>query len=276
MVLNHARLPDSATAAGGRSLAVRTAEEDANRCSPVHSRETILRALALVRKGHTPSEIARALGVARASVRSWASGDLPRSVTQPTGPPDPDRLPAEYVYLLGLYLGDGCLSCTRKGVFKLRVFLDAKYPGIIGECQHAIGAVRPGATVGIAIRPGNGAVEVYSYWKAWAALFPQHGPGKKHHRSIVLASWQERLVDRNPGLLLRGLIHSDGCRFMNTGSKGWRNPRYSFSNRSADIHGIFCAACDRLGLRWTTAPHTVYVSRKEDVERLDRLVGPKA
>ena len=69
-------------------------------------------------------------------------------------------------------------------------------------------------------------------------------------------------------------LHSDGCRFMNTGTNR-RNPRYSFSNRSRDIRGIFCDACARLGLRWTTSPHTVYVSRKADVARLDEFIGPK-
>jgi hypothetical protein len=39
--------------------------------------------------------------------------------------------------------------------------------------------------------------------------------------------------------------------------------------------GAVPSACDRLGLRWTTAPYTVYVSRKADVERLDGFVGPK-
>jgi hypothetical protein len=90
----------------------------------------------------------------------------------------------------------------------------------------------------------------------------------------VLEEWQEHLVDAHPEALLRGLIHSDGCRFVNTG-RNWSNPRYSFSNRSADIRGIFCRACDRLELRWTLAPHTVYVSRKVDVARLDSFVGPK-
>jgi hypothetical protein len=104
---------------------------------------------------------------------------------------------------------------------------------------------------------------------------PQHGPGKKHDRPIVLAPWQVALVDRDPEQLLRGLIHSDGCRFINTGTS-WRNPRYSFSNRSADIRGIFCNACARLGLRWSSSPHTVYVSRKADVAVLDQFIGPKA
>jgi hypothetical protein len=32
----------------------------------------------------------------------------------------------------------------------------------------------------------------------------------------------------------------------------------------------------QLGLRWTTAPpESVYVSRKEDVAKLDEFVGPK-
>jgi hypothetical protein len=40
----------------------------------------------------------------------------------------------------------------------------------------------------------------------------------------VLEDWQHELVARSPDLLLRGLIHSDGCRFINTG-RNWTNPR---------------------------------------------------
>ena len=42
-----------------------------------------------------------------------------------------------------------------------------------------------------------------------------------------------------------------------------------------DILGIFCDTCDLLGVHWTTAPRTVYVSRKDDVEFLDTFIGPK-
>jgi hypothetical protein len=52
-------------------------------------------------------------------------------------------------------------------------------------------------------------------------------------------------------------------------------PRYSFSNRSADARRIFCDACDVLGLRWTAAPDTIYISRKADVARMDEFIGPK-
>jgi hypothetical protein len=95
-------------------------------------------------------------------------------------------------------------------------------------------------------------------------------------RRIELTDWQRALADRWPGQLLRGLIESDGCRFQNTGRGRWSHPRYSFSNHSADIHGIFRTACDQLGLRWTEAkPYTTYVSRVADVARLDTFVGPK-
>jgi len=106
-------------------------------------------------------------------------------------------------------------------------------------------------------------------------VFPQHGPGKKHERPIALEQWQTDLVLQDPRWLLRGLIQSDGCRFLNTG-RNWRHARYSFSNYSDDIRAIFCHACDLLGVRWTTAPRTVYVSRKADVALLDEFIGPKS
>jgi hypothetical protein len=103
---------------------------------------------------------------------------------------------------------------------------------------------------------------------------PQHGPGKKQHRLIVLAEWQQQLVDRWPEQLIAGLIHSDGCRFQNTGMN-WSAPRYAFKQISADIREIFCKACDQLGVAWTPANETIYVSRKADVAVLDRFIGPK-
>ena len=196
------------------------------------------------------------------------------------------ELPESYVYLLGIYLGDGCISAHRRGVFRLRVFLDSGYPGIVDEVVAAMAEVMPGNRVARHCHPSNYAtadggaktcVGVSSYSKSWPCLFPQHGPGKKHERRIALAGWQWELVERSPELLLRGLIHSDGCRFMNTGRGGWRNPRYSFSNLSPGIRWIFFDVCDLLELHATwAAPKTIYVSRKADVARMDEFIGPKA
>jgi hypothetical protein len=140
----------------------------------------------------------------------------------------------------------------------------------------------PDSSVG-RVRKLRNYFEVYSYSRSWPCLFPQHGPGKKHQRRIWLAEWQQSLAERWPEALIRGLIQSDGCRFINTGRGGWRHPRYLFSNVSSDITSIFCTACDCLGLRWTAAPPSneskaisIYVSRKDDVARIDEFVGPKA
>jgi hypothetical protein len=117
-------------------------------------------------------------------------------------------------------------------------------------------------------------VELYSYSKALPCLFPHHAAGPKHLRRITLSAWQEQLVRTAPQFLLCGLVHSDGCRFQNTGRQ-WSHPRHAFSNLSPDIRLIFRNACDLLGLRWTTSGRIVYVSRKADVEQMDRFIGPK-
>jgi hypothetical protein len=179
-----------------------------------------------------------------------------------------------YAYLLGLYLGDGHIVVTKRGVYRFSVFQDQRYRGLIAECRLAMARVRSGGRL-----PGrrfhDGAAEVYSYWKHWPCLFPQHGPGRKHDRPIRLAAWQEEIVIRNPDPLLRGLIHSDGCRVLNT-VKGHVYPRYQFSNRSEDIRAIFCRACDLSGTRWRQSnAETISVSRRPDVRRLDTIIGPK-
>jgi hypothetical protein len=239
----------------------------------VHSERTVRTALQLADIGATATDIARQLGVPRRTVADWLGGALPHSSEPGAGcRHDAVELSLDYVYLLGLYLGDGCISQHRRGVHKLRIFLDVKYPEIIANAAAAIRIVRCGSA-GMLLRPRH-CVEVYSFWKSWPHLFPQHGPGKKHERPIVLADWQEQLVDRWPEQLLRGLIHSDGCRFQNTGTN-WSWPRYAFKQVSADIRNIFCHACDRLGVHWTQAKTTVYVSRKADVAILDEFIGPK-
>jgi len=257
----------------------------------MHRRASVLEALELGATGLSATQISRVMGIPRRTVSDWLNEHVPRVGAASDQCPDcghvghdPNALPPNYVYLLGAYLGDGCLSPHPRGVFKLRVVLDAKYPGIIDEVAAAAESVCPRNPVGRAMRYSIDAqglehescVEVYAYSKSWPCLFPQHGLGRKHDRPIVLASWQQTLVAAAPELFLRGLIHSDGCRFQNTGSGGWSNPRYSFSNASDDIRGIFVSACELLGLHTTLAPRTVYVSRKADVARMDEFVGPKA
>jgi hypothetical protein len=247
----------------------------------MYDRTTVARALALsAEPGACFSAVSAELGIDRSTLRAWIAGRTPHSfgpdtclVCQGTRH-DFELLGADYGYLLGLYLGDGCISAHARDVFRLRVVLDARYPGIIESAREAMASVRGGTAA--VLRRADRCVEVSSYWRSWPCLFPQHGPGKKHDRPIRLAGWQRKLAENRPDQLLRGLIESDGCRFQNTGRGGWSAARYSFSNRSSDIHGIFRLACEALGVRWTAAgDRTTYVSRKADVAKLDEFIGPK-
>jgi hypothetical protein len=181
---------------------------------------------------------------------------------------------ANYAFLLGLCLGDGYIAAHPRGVFRLRIVLDEKYPGITAACVAAIRALTPSNKV--TVLPRKGCVEVGAYSKAWPCLLPHVAPGKKHTRPIVLQRWQRFYVEEHARDFARGLIQSDGCRFTNQGRDGWRHPRYSFWNRSDDIRRLFCDACDVLSLQYTlSGPNVVYVSRKADVARMDEFIGPK-
>jgi hypothetical protein len=181
----------------------------------------------------------------------------------------------KYVYLLGLYLGDGMITPAPRRVFRLRIVLDQKYPGIIERCRDAMRDVS-GLPAGKVQKIG--CIELYGNWKHWICVFPQHGPGRKHLRAIALAPWQLELVHAWPGSFARGLIDSDGCRVINqVQHRKYAYPRYMFCNASPEIRAMFGLACDLLGVKWRQAnSRNLSVARRESVEILDRHVGPKA
>jgi hypothetical protein len=241
-----------------------------------------LRALQLLGDGESLSAVSRATGISRAALREWRHQDPQRRTTgacwmcEQTGPPTR----AGYARLLGYYLGDGCLSQVGS-VHALRVACDRAYPGIIEDVTAAIGEVRPGARVQHVRAPG--VVVVQSYWKHWPCLFPQHGPGRKHERDLVLADWQREIVGQHPADLLRGLFHSDGCRANNwtrrlvAGEmKRYDYPRWQFTNNSRDIQRWCCDALDLVDVPWRQSSwKTISVSTRAGVARLDELLGLK-
>ncbi len=187
--------------------------------------------------------------------------------------------PAAYAYLLGQYLGDGTIVSTRRGVHRLFVTCCAAHPDIIDECSAAIEPVLPGNRVGR--RAKAGAIDVNCYSKHLPCLFPQHGPGRKHSRPIALAPWQATIaLGSHPNRFIRGLVHSDGSRFVNRvrNSRGreYAYVRYQFTNHSDDIRRLFTAACDVLGIEWRPmGRYDVSVARRASVAKLDVMVGPK-
>ncbi|MCL6733773.1 helix-turn-helix domain-containing protein [Streptomyces neyagawaensis] len=250
----------------------------------MYDTSTRRRALALVAQGRSLNSVSRETGVSRAAIRSWQERvePLPRMTTPDPGPPADD--PA-YSYLLGLYLGDGCLSAHPRGGHYLRIACADAWPGLVRLCREAIAQVRPG--VGVYAQQKQGCVMVTSYYPHWPALFPQHGPGKKHERRIVLEPWQQAIVEAHPWEFVRGLIHSDGCRVTNWTTrlvggerKRYEYPRYFFTNKSDDIRRLYTDTLDRLGLEWTHctrhgAPYNISVARKASVALMDAHVGAK-
>jgi hypothetical protein len=190
-----------------------------------------------------------------------------------------------YSYLLGLYLGDGYIVQKPRGGAQLVIVCDLAYPDLIDACWAALVLVSLNPHVTRYRPAGQRCVRLMSAWKHWTALFPQHGPGRKHDRKIELAPWQREVVDRFPGEFLRGLLHSDGCRTVNrfktelpSGRVAeYEYPRWFFSNRSADIRALFCEYCDRLGIGWTQSnPRNISVSHRRSVALLDSFVPAKS
>jgi hypothetical protein len=227
--------------------------------------------------GDNDCAIARQIGVPRTTVRDWRRRPAVRSrdVGAPCGVAhDFSQLPAPaYCYVLGLYLGDGCVSRSNR-VFSLRITLDSKYPAIIERCRQAIDVLMPTQHAGV-LRRSDGCTDVWLCSKHWPCLFPQHGPGRKHTRLIRLEPWQQALVDQATEEFILGLIHSDGCRVV-ANDRGVMSIRYHFSNRSEDIIGLFTAALDALDIPWTrSTKYIVSIYRKAATARLDTFIGPK-
>lgn len=246
-------------------------------------------ALDLSARGLSTYEIARRTGVPSSTVWNWvaypdrALARRARNSSQvetDLGRPWGRGRERAYSYLLGMYLGDGHIVRARRSE-RLSIYCDDAYPGIVEEVGTAIERVLSGTSVWT--RDKGGSIESASCSVHWPCYFPQHGPGRKHERPIVLAHWQREIVERHPRPLLRGLIHSDDWRGMNVAIQHtdlaieYRTyTRYQFTNRSADIRGIFCDACDLLGVRWTQMNRwTISVARRKDVHYLDSFVGPK-
>ncbi|MFG2312203.1 transposase [Streptomyces sp. NPDC048566] len=259
-----------------------------------HGTEIRRQAVALLREGVRNTEVARRFGIPPGTVGYWKHRDRAERGEPATVRPSllcprcdgRDLDEAEYSYLLGLYLGDGHISHYAKHrVPSLVITLDDAWPGIQDSAERALRAVFPhNATCRVRAK---GSHNVKVYFKHLDCLFPQHGPGRKHERPIVLEPWQRDVVDTHPWDLVRGLIHSDGCRIVNWTTrliagerKRYEYPRYFFTNVSDDIRGLFTDTLDKIGVDWTHctrrgAPYNISIARRASVALMDAHVGPK-
>ena len=240
-------------------------------------------ALELTAQGVNDCEISRRLGVPRTTVRDWRK---PRYV-----PRRPRRAPSrcprcwlpatrvefdagDYAELLGIYLSDGCINVGPRAE-RLRIFLDAAHPNVAAETEALLKRCFPENRVGRGSRHNGHMVVLWVYSGHLSCLFPQHGPGKKHQRRILLEPWQDELVATAPWRFLGGCIRTDGCAFINrTGPYEYLS--YDFCNLSRDILDHFERTCRGLGLRPRRTANRIRLNRREDVARMVEHVGIKS
>lgn len=239
----------------------------------------------VINKNHTISEIANIFNVGDSTIRYWLKKyDLKTNNKQKPRLKKPNiknmvisgNNNEEYCYLLGLYLGDGhIVQAKNKRSHKLRFFLDDKYPKIKNECKEALIKLTSNK---VSECRKSGCGEIICYSTQWLELFPQHGPGKKHERHIILEDWQQKIVQENPKPFVKGLIHSDGSRTVNSG-----RVQYEFCNVSADILDLFKWGCNLVNVK-PTGPYkkqnkngfTYNIIRKTYSKILDEFIGPKS
>jgi Homeodomain-like domain len=246
----------------------------------VHAVAVREEALALIAAGVNDCEVGRRLGLPRTTVRDWRrwKPSAPSCATCPRCW-RPSRKPIEftepdYAELLGLYLGDGHIVRTGRSD-RLRLFLDTRYNEIVSEARALLERCFPQHGIGM-FRTGKGTTTILSvYCTHLACLFPQHGAGRKHDRSIVLEPWQTAILEREPWRFLRGSIRSDGCVFVNRTGR-YEYLSYEFSNLSAQIRELFMDACDLVDVEYRAYRRYVRIYRRESVALMQEHVGSKA
>lgn len=154
-----------------------------------------------------------------------------------------------YYYILGQYLGDGCISKHAR-TYRLRIFASIEYPDIIKDIEDCLRILFPLNSIGYCDKPG--CVEISVYSNMLPIMFPHCGDGKKHDRSIELSEIQHNFIREESPLLLKGLFHSDGCYYrQRTLRDGTEVMNYSFSNKSNDIHRIYQLALSHCGIEYS-------------------------
>lgn len=185
----------------------------------------------------------------------------------------------QYSFLLGLYLGDGCLYQLPRTV-QLSIALDSKYAKMNSQiakcfeeffgkspCIHDLSIKRNQKTLSnsISIKYSNVNLPI---------IFPQHGRGRKHLRKIELAEWQKNIIVAEE--IIKGLIYSDGCYSYRSKRKSYH---YEFANKSIDIIEIFVKYLSELNIHYSILDkkniYRVKIDRVEDVSRLFSIIGSK-
>jgi len=232
-------------------------------------------------EGWSQRKIARELNVDSSTVRYWIKQNFKISSHVSSVEHLQDNIKQNkhhYAYILGAYLGDGCIS-THPRSYALRIFTDNDYPEIIQREIDSLQKIFPNNKVNSWKQKYADCTEIKVYNKHHPILFAQHGEANKHTRDVSLHDWQWDIVKEEPECFLIGLIDSDGCEYYHTQVVGGKERSYKmfmFTNMSPDIVNMYSETLKLLNIehtfvRYKTGKVNVYVRKRSDVTKLEEI-----
>lgn len=211
--------------------------------------------MGLFKQGINKLQIAKQTGVPRGTITDWTLGKIDLTVSSQRIELDPalilstpEKIDA-YIYLLGSYLGDGCITQPPTNrVAKLRIACDNTQPFVMQSNREAMAALFSNNDISTQSSKIGNCSYIGVYSTTLYHLFPQavKNGGNKNTRDVSLVGWQLKLLVGREGLFLKGLFHSDGSFFR--GSKKYY--RYQFTNTSKDIIDILRKCLSKLDINY--------------------------
>lgn len=206
--------------------------------------EEVQEVLNLYKNGLSQVKIQNVLGFDRSTIRQILNDPEKYLSKASVGFNLNDINRKSYAFILGVYLGDGCISKTHKlNVYRLRIALDQKYKNLNQEIIDELQKIFPNNKIALNNTPNTNGCVISVYSSNLLSLFPQHDLGLKHDRPIVLEEWQKEIIDEFPMDFLRGLMYTDGS-FYYSG----KYERCNFVNKSLDIVNICSETMNKLNI----------------------------
>lgn len=208
--------------------------------------------LKLFNNGSNKFKISKETGIPYSTLKKWINGKSIRDTYFPIT--DFKKYlnnkvkQKAYSFILAVYLSDGYISTYKTfRAPKLCFSNDKKYIKNTQEWAEKLQILFPDNKVNTYLKNNGNCYLIYVYSKKILDLFPQHGVGKKHTRTIRLKDWQNDIVKKYPEEFIRGCIQSDGSIYEQNVKK-YKYKNYCFVNKSEDIAKLFILALSLKGI----------------------------